>query len=98
MATRESVVRMVANQNVGVFVSANSRDTPQTLIREYQIWAFAAVREPRPDQDRGAATPKPGCTKQAMAWHRTLMPLSQSSHDWKTVPRCRVEQTSANPT
>ena len=27
------------------------------------------VREPRPDQGRGAAaaTPKPGCTKQAMA-------------------------------
>ena len=25
------------------------------------------VREPRPDQDCGAATPKPGCTKQAMA-------------------------------
>ena len=26
-----------------------------------------SVKEPRPDQDRGTATPKPGCTKQAMA-------------------------------
>ena len=24
------------------------------------------VREPRPDQGRGTATPKPGCTKQAI--------------------------------
>ena len=51
---------------------------PITSSTTERAWPCACVRGPRPGQGREAATPKPGCRKQAMAWRKAVLPLSQS--------------------